>query len=120
VARRARGWTAALALALFPGLPLLVGCSAEQAPAPPVPSVRVVRVTPRPAVALEEYVARISASNTVEIRPQVDGRLEKQTAVEGQRVEAGALLYQIDPAPFRAALSRAEAGSPRRAASSNA
>ncbi|MEZ4332508.1 MAG: efflux RND transporter periplasmic adaptor subunit [Myxococcota bacterium] len=110
-ARRAQGRTAArtLVLALLLGLPLLVGCSSQEAPAPPVPSVRVVRVTPRPAVALEEYVARISASNTVEIRPQVDGRLEKQAAVEGQRVEAGALLYQIDPAPFRAALARAEA-----------
>lgn len=71
--------------------------------------MRVERVTPRPAVALEEYVARISASNTVEIRPQVDGRLEKQAAVEGQHVEAGALLFEIDPAPFRAAFSRAEA-----------
>lgn len=76
---------------------------------PPAPSVRVEHVTPRPAVELEEYVARISASNTVEIRPQVDGQLEKQAAVEGQRVETGALLFQIDPAPFRAALSRAEA-----------
>ena len=56
----------------------------------------------------EEYVARLAASNTVEIRPQVDGRLEAQTAVEGQRVEAGALLFEIDPEPSRRA--RADPG----------
>jgi len=86
-----------------------LACSPGEAPAPPLPGVTVTEVVPRPAVASEEYVARIAASNTVEVRPQVDGLLEKQAAVEGQRVEAGALLFQIDPAPFQAALSRAEA-----------
>ncbi|MEZ4280548.1 MAG: efflux RND transporter periplasmic adaptor subunit [Myxococcota bacterium] len=88
---------------------LALACSPEAAPPPPVASVEIVEVTPRPAVAHEEYVARIAASNTVEIRPQVDGLLEKQAAVEGQRVEAGALLFQIDPNPYAAALSRAKA-----------
>lgn len=87
----------------------VLACSSGEAPAPPPASVRVIEVKPQPAVAHEEYVARIAASNTVEIRPQVDGLLEKQAAVEGQRVEAGELLFQIDPAPFAAALSRAEA-----------
>jgi len=84
-------------------------CSGGEPPAPPKPTVRVLEVRPRPAVAHEEYVARIAASNTVEIRPQVEGRLESQAAVEGQRVEAGALLFQIDPAPYAAALARAQA-----------
>ena len=86
-----------------------LACSPDAAPPPPVASVQVFEVTPRPAIAHEEYVARIAASNTVEIRPQVDGLLEKQAAVEGQRVEAGALLFQIDPNPYAAALSRAQA-----------
>ena len=54
-------------------------------------------------------MGRIAASNTVEIRPQVDGRLETQAAVEGQRVEPGALLFVIDSDPFAAELARAEA-----------
>ena len=100
-ARRA----AALAAFVFSAL----GCSPGEAPAPPAPSVRVLEVRPRPTVAFEEYVGRIAASNTVEIRPQVEGRLETQAAVEGQRVEKGALLYLIDPAPYAAALARAQA-----------
>ncbi len=96
--------TAALAVGLF-----VLACSPDAAAPPPLPSVHVVEVTPRHAVAHEEYVARIASSNTVEIRPQVDGRLETQAAVEGQRVEAGALLFQIDPAPYAAALSHSKA-----------
>ena len=69
----------------------------------------MLTVTPRPTVAFEEYVARIASSNTVEIRPQVEGRLETQSAVEGQRVEKGALLFTIDPEPYAAALARAQA-----------
>lgn len=90
-------------------LALAVACSPGEAPAPPPPSVRVVEVAPRRAVVQEEYVARIAASNTVEIRPQVDGRLEQQAAVEGERVEPGALLFLIDPGPYAAALARAQA-----------
>src|SRR5215475_341200 len=63
----------------------------------------------RPAVAQEEYVAHLEASNTVEIRPQVEGLLKQQAAVEGQRVAAGELLFLIDPDPFVAALAHAEA-----------
>jgi len=85
------------------------GCSAGDPPAPPAPSVGVVQVVPRPVTATEEYVARITASNTVEIRPQVEGLLESQAAVEGQRVLAGAMLFRIDPAPYEAALARARA-----------
>lgn len=66
-------------------------------------------LAPQPAVAFEEYVARIEASNTVEIRPQVEGRLREQAAVEGQRVAAGDLLFLIDPDPYAAALARAGA-----------
>lgn len=87
----------------------LLACSGGEPPAPPAPTVKIVEVTPRATVAFEEYVARIAASNTVEIRPQVEGRLETQAAVEGQRVEKGALLFQIDPDPYAAALARAEA-----------
>ena len=66
-------------------------------------------MVPRPAAAQEEYVARLEASNTVEIRPQVEGLLKQQAAVEGQRVEAGDLLFLIDPDPFVAALAHAQA-----------
>ena len=94
---------------MLAGCALALACSQTEAPAPTPASVRVLEVTPQSVVSHEEYVARIAASNTVEIRPQVDGRLDAQTAVEGQRVEAGALLFVIDPEPFAAELARAQA-----------
>lgn len=102
-------WTTATLVAGLGALACNLACSPEAAPTPPIASVHVVEVMPRAAAANEEYVARIVASNTVEIRPQVDGRLETQAAVEGQRVEVGALLFRIDPAPYEAALARAQA-----------
>jgi membrane fusion protein (multidrug efflux system) len=110
-ARRAAPRVGLLCLgALASGLAALaLACSAREAPAPPTVSVRVLEVTPRPATAFDEYVGRIEASNTVEIRPQVDGLLKEHTAVEGQRVEQGQLLFLIDPDPYAAALARAEA-----------
>ena len=63
----------------------------------------------RPISITEEYPAQIEASNTVEIRPRVGGVLERQSAVEGQRVKAGQILFEIDPQPYRAALAQAEA-----------
>jgi membrane fusion protein (multidrug efflux system) len=97
-----------LAAALASGLAVLA-CAPRQVPAPPAASVGVIEVSPRPAVDLDEYVARIEASNTVEIRPQVDGLLKEHAAVEGQRVEKGELLFLIDPDPYAAALARAQA-----------
>ncbi|GAB4248256.1 MAG: efflux RND transporter periplasmic adaptor subunit [Acidobacteriota bacterium] len=44
-----------------------------------------------------------------EIRPQVSGLLLKRLFEEGADVQAGELLYQIDPRPFEAALQQAEA-----------
>ena len=88
---------------------LALACSSGQPSAPAPPGVRVLEMVPRPAVAQEEYVARVEASNTVEIRPQVEGLLKDQAAVEGQRVEAGELLFLIDPEPFIAAQAHAQA-----------
>ena len=105
-ARRARAPQRAAALA---GAALALACSSGQPPAPPPPGVKVIEMVARPAVAQEEYVAHLEASNTVEIRPQVEGLLKQQAAVEGQRVAAGELLFLIDPEPFVAALAHAEA-----------
>jgi len=44
-----------------------------------------------------------------EIRPQVSGCILKRLFKEGSNVKAGQILYQIDPAPFQAALDNAKA-----------
>jgi RND family efflux transporter MFP subunit len=60
--------------------------------------------------------ASISAPATLEARresrigPEVQGTLLRVFVDEGDRVEAGAPLFEIDPAPYRFALRQAEAG----------
>ena len=44
-----------------------------------------------------------------EVRPQVNGIIQKRLFVEGSNVKAGQVLFQIDPALYKAALARAEA-----------
>jgi multidrug efflux system membrane fusion protein len=53
--------------------------------------------------------AHIESPAAVAVRSRVTGTLEKVHFTEGQEVEAGALLFTIDPRPFAAVLARAEA-----------
>ncbi|HSW11936.1 MAG TPA: efflux RND transporter periplasmic adaptor subunit [Solimonas sp.] len=96
----------------------LVACSKQQeAPAPKPVAVGTLTVVSQPATITTEYVAKVEASNTVEIRSRVGGLLEKQAALEGQLVRRGQVLFEVDSQPFvaalaqaRAALAQAEAG----------
>jgi multidrug efflux system membrane fusion protein len=48
----------------------------------------------------------VQAFNTVTIRARVDGAIDKILFTEGQDVQQGDLLAQIDPAPFQAQLAQ--------------
>ena len=56
-----------------------------------------------------ELPGRTSAYFVAEIRPQVNGIIQKRLFDEGSDVKAGQVLYQIDPAPFQAAYDNAAA-----------
>lgn len=56
-----------------------------------------------------ELPGRTSAYLVAEIRPQVNGIIQKRLFTEGSNVRAGQVLYQIDPAPFQAVLENAKA-----------
>jgi membrane fusion protein, multidrug efflux system len=75
----------------------------------PPPEVTVETVTPRTLALAFEYVGQTAGSREVEVRARVSGILIKRNFVEGAPVKEGQSLYTVDPAPFEAALARAEA-----------
>ncbi len=87
------------------------GCDHGQQSSPPpsVPEVSTVTVQTQKVSLTTELPGRTSAYRIAEIRPQVSGLLLKRMFTEGSDVKAGQVLYQIDPAPFQAALDNAEA-----------
>ena len=90
------------------GLP---GCKQEAAstPARPIPEVPVVTVSPQTMPDEPEFIGQTEASRPVEIRSQVTGILKERFFAEGRDVKQGDRLYQIDPIPFKAAMSSANA-----------
>ena len=95
------------------------GKDAVQAP-PPI-EVGVVKVESGPVTVYEEYVAQTEAPNTIELRAQITGLLERQVVPDGAQVKEGDLLYEIDPRPIQAALEQANANlAQARAALTNA
>lgn len=96
--------------ALFCALGLLGACreAPKPAAAPPVPEV-VVRTLEVQTVPLRtELPGRTAPFMTAEVRPQVGGIIRQQPFTEGTQVKAGQVLYEIDPAPFQAAVSQQE------------
>lgn len=100
-----------LSLPVAAVLALLLGaCSQPSATSPPgPPEVGVYKITPRPYTVTETLPGRARAYMTSEVRPQVDGIIEKRLFTEGADIKAGEVLYQIDPARYQAAVARAKA-----------
>ncbi len=97
-------------------LALLTACSgkdAAQAGGPPggmpPPPVGVVTVAPQVVALQTELPGRVEAVRVAQVRARVNGIVLKRTFREGSEVKAGELLFQIDPAPYQAALDSAAA-----------
>ncbi len=91
-------------------LVLLPGCGQRQSSPPPlVQEVAAITVQPQELVLTTELPGRTYPLLVSEIRPQVNGIIQKRLFTEGSDVSAGQVLYQIDPAPFKAALDNAMA-----------
>ncbi len=81
-----------------------------QAPAgPPLVPVTVGVVTAKDLPLTLSGIGTVQAYNSVIIKSRVDGQIVGVDFTEGQEVEAGALLFQIDPRPYAAALALAQA-----------
>jgi len=77
---------------------------------PPAPEVAIVTIQPKPVLITTDLTGRTSANLVAEVRPQVGGIIQKRLFTEGSDVQAGQVLYQIDPATYQAALDNARAG----------
>jgi membrane fusion protein (multidrug efflux system) len=96
-------------VALFCGLSLTACNRQAQAPPTTAPEVATMTVARQRVALTTELPGRTSPYRIAEIRPQVNGLIQKRLFTEGSDVQAGQALYQIDPAPFQAALDNARA-----------
>ncbi|SFC48754.1 membrane fusion protein, multidrug efflux system [Marinospirillum celere] len=104
--------------ALFLPLAFLIGCSTDESASeqaaeaqqqrPPAP-VTIAPIEVRDVNVTVDYAGRVRGSRQIEVRARVGGILEERLYVEGQQVEEGAPLFQLDPEPYQIALQLAEA-----------
>jgi membrane fusion protein (multidrug efflux system) len=90
---------------------LLAGCDRKPA-APPAAGpveVGVVTLAPTAVTLTRELPGRTSAFRVAEVRARVNGIVQKRLFTEGSDVKAGQPLFEIDPAPYQAAMAAARA-----------
>jgi len=108
---------AALVLGAVAAAGALSGCGPEASHAqgapgaggPPPAAVAVMTLAASNLALNYEYVGQTAGSRDVEVRARVAGILLKRNFTEGGAVKKGQSLYSLDPAPFQAALNRADA-----------
>lgn len=96
----------------FLAMSLLAGCQSKEetpVPRPKVVTVETMTVSPSDEPRWITVLGRAESGEAVEIRSQVSGILKKSLVIEGTEVRRGDVLYELDPAPFTAALELARA-----------
>jgi membrane fusion protein (multidrug efflux system) len=103
---------AAVAAAALAGLAALPGCGnsgdATEPEEKPV-RVEVMRIDPGPLVDVAVFSGQLDAEHSVVIQPEIDGIVESIDFVQGQHVEAGAILFHLRSREQQALLREAEA-----------
>lgn len=108
-------WARCCAAAL--GLSVLVACSGKDSSAQPgapgkaanEPTVGVVVLAAENQTLSTELPGRTTAFQNADIRPQINGIIQKRQFTEGALVKANQPLYQVDPATYEAAQASAQA-----------
>lgn len=105
VSSRALNWPAALLILLLGA----VACAEEKPPpSPPVPVT--VATAERRTVPFElAATGTVEPIQTVAVQAQVSGVLQRVAFKEGDEVQKGQVLFQLDPRPYRAAFEQASA-----------
>lgn len=104
-----RRWRAAAMATIATAL--ISGCNAQgdEVAAAPLPAVEVARVQEESALLWDSFTGRVAAPETVELRPRVTGYIERVTFAEGELVQRGDVLFEIDPRPYQAREQAAQA-----------
>lgn len=100
--------------AVLSGLGLLAvsGCDKPEARASmqmPPPLVAVTTATSRDVPVYLDEIGKCAALESVNVKPQVAGRIVERAFTDGADLKKGQLLFKIDPRPFQAALDSAKA-----------
>ncbi|MDR3426653.1 MULTISPECIES: efflux RND transporter periplasmic adaptor subunit [Silvimonas] len=100
-----------LAVPLAVSLTLAFALSAcdkkAEAPKQPPPKVTVLQLQPRTLETTYETVGQTAGYRQIQVRARVEGILLKRDYTEGKPVKAGQLMFQIDPATYKATLDQA-------------
>ncbi len=84
------------------------GHAATREAARPTPVVKTARAAVQSLPVYVRGIGRVDPFNAVELKTRVDGQIDRVLFTEGQQVEAGQALVEIDPRPYQAAVSQAE------------
>jgi multidrug efflux system membrane fusion protein len=83
--------------------------AATQPAAPPPLPVTAVQAKVQDVPVYLDGIGTVQPFNTVQVRAQVNGVLTALPAHEGQEVQKGDIVAEIDPSPYKAALDQAVA-----------
>ena len=109
---RKSGVAAALVTIMVVGLVVFWArgwASGEQAAAPALPMVLAASVVVQDYTPRSTYAGRLTAVETVELKPRVSGYISQVSVPEGQIVRRGQTLFRLDSEPFAARLAAARA-----------
>lgn len=85
-------------------------CPAWSPAAGPLPSVVVVPVVVRNVAPTHQYIGHVIAIQSVKLVARITAFIQKVVVTQGADVKAGAVLFRLQTAQYRAALQTAEAG----------
>lgn len=110
--RHNNGWIGLQLACITASALTLVGCNSSVASgggSMPVPEVMVADVQERDVRSWDEFNGRLSAIDSVAVRPRVSGYIEQMAFKEGDEVKKGDLLFLIDQRPYQAEVNSAAA-----------
>lgn len=107
--RKSRSGKAAVAALAAVAVLSLAGCGQEKATAPQATLVRSMQVIKRDTPLVYDYTGFVQAQQEMELKAQVSGQITGKYFNGGDTVQAGQVLYTIDPRTYRANLLQAQA-----------